>query len=124
MDSVDKKAAGLKIMSEMFGPNVSDEYTKRSTGFAPEFMTISVDNVYGGLWARPGLSRRDRSLLTVAILIQARAIDALRVHLQLAVNNGVTKAEIAEIIYHATAYCGFPSANSARDLAMELFDEE
>lgn len=124
MGGLSKREAGLKVMAEMVGPEVAAKYVKDIPEFAPEFITMACENVYGGLWNRPGLSRRERSLLTLAILIQQRALDELRVHVGVAVNNGVTKAELAELIYHATAYCGFPSANSARNVVMEVLGPE
>src|SRR5688500_15115252 len=119
-----KREAGLKIMAEMFGPDVAAGFTGKSTGFGGGLEPLAVENVIGGSWARPGLSRRDRSLVTIAILIQARALDELRVHFQVALTNGLTKAELAEVIYHAVAYCGVPSAHSAWNVAMEVLGSE
>lgn len=124
MDGLSKGEAGLNLMSEMFGPDVTAEFTQKSTEFAGELVPMAVENVFGGIWARPGLSRRDRSLLTVAILIQARALDELRVHFQVAIKNGVTKAELAELIYHAAVYSGIPNAHSARLVAVEVLGPE
>jgi len=123
MDS-NKREAGLKVMSEMFGPDVTAGFTGKSAEFGGELVSMAVENVFGGIWARPGLSRRDRSLLTIAILIQARAFDELRVHLRVGLTNGLTKAELAEVIYHAVAYCGIPSAHGAWSVAMEVLGPE
>lgn len=92
----------------------------RSTRFAPEFVGMSLDNVYGGLWTRPGLSRRDRSLVTLGILIALRATNELRYHFPTAIRNGLTEAEVAEVIYHASGYAGFPAANTARSVAEDM----
>ncbi|MEZ5656633.1 MAG: carboxymuconolactone decarboxylase family protein [Sphingobium sp.] len=119
-----KKEAGLKVMNEMFGPDVTNEFTKKSGDFAGELIPMAVENVFGGVWARPGLTKRDRSLLTIAILIQARALDELRVHFRVAITNGLTKAELAEVLYHAAAYCGIPAAHSAREIALQVLGPE
>ncbi|KRB85530.1 hypothetical protein ASE00_01670 [Sphingomonas sp. Root710] len=124
MDGSGKREAGLKIMAEMFGPDVTAGFTRKSGDFGGELVSMAVENVFGGIWARPGLSRRDRSLLTIAILIQARALDELRVHLRVALTNGLTKDELAEVIYHAVAYCGVPSAHSAWHVANEVLGSE
>ena len=124
MDGSNKRDAGLKVMTEMFGPEVTAGFTGRSGDIGGELVTMAVENVFGGIWARPGLSRRDRSLVTIAILIQARALDELRVHLRVALANGVTKAELEEVIYHAVAYCGVPSAHSAWNVARDVLGPE
>jgi 4-carboxymuconolactone decarboxylase len=68
-----------------------------------------------------GLSRRDRSLVTLGILITLRASDELKFHFQIARSNGLTDEELAEVIYHASGYAGFPAANTAKSVAVEAF---
>ena len=82
-------------------------------------MEIAIDNVFGRLWGREGLSRRDRSLVTLGILIALRATDELEIHFKIARNNGLTDDEIAEVVYHASGYAGFPAANTACKIARE-----
>lgn len=88
--------------------------------FGGEMLGLAMDNVFGRLWTREGLSRRDRSLITLGILVALRAEDELRIHVQIARNNGLTDDEIAELIYHCTGYAGFPAANSAMKVAHEV----
>ena len=76
------------------------------------------------LWGREGLSRRDRSLVTLGILIALRATDELKSHVQIARNNGLTEDEIAEVIYHTSGYAGFPAANTACRIAREVLDPD
>jgi 4-carboxymuconolactone decarboxylase len=76
-------------------------------------------NVFGNVWPRCGLSRRDRSLVTLGILIALRADFELRYHFPIAVRNGLTRSELEEVIYQASAYAGFPAAASARVIAQE-----
>ncbi len=93
-------------------------------GFGDELLEIGIDNVFGRLWAREGgLSRRDRSLVTLGILIALRATDELGFHVQIARNNGLTEDEIAEVVYHSSGYAGFPAANTACKVAREALDE-
>ena len=74
------------------------------------------------MWTRDGVSRSDRSLVTLAILIALRATDELKIHSQIARNNGLTEDEIAEAIYHSIGYARFPAGNTACKLAREVFD--
>jgi 4-carboxymuconolactone decarboxylase len=109
---------GLKVFREMMPGVLPDgEVDFRDGKFGDELLEIGVDNVFGRLWARDGLSRRDRSLLTLGILITLRATDELKFHVQIAKRNGLTEDEIAEVIYHASGYAGFPAANTARAVA-------
>jgi 4-carboxymuconolactone decarboxylase len=95
-----------------------------SDSFGGELFEIAIDNVFGRLWTREGLSRRDRSLVTLGMLIALRSTDELKIHVQIARNNGLTEDEIAEVIYHSSGYAGLPAANSACKLAREVFDAQ
>jgi 4-carboxymuconolactone decarboxylase len=112
---------GLKVFREMLPgalPDVpNDEVAFDADGFAPELMDIGVESVFGRLWARDGLDRRGRSLVTLGILIALRASDELEAHFRIARNNGLTDGELAEVIYHASGYAGFPAAATARNIA-------
>ena len=79
--------------------------------------------MFGSLWGRDGLSRRDRSLVTMGILIALRATDEFAHHVAIARTNGLTEDEIAEVIYHASGYAGFPAANTARNVAREVLGD-
>jgi len=93
-------------------------------GFAPELMDIGVENVFGRLWAREGLSRRDRSLVTLGILIALRATEEMASHFRIAKQNGLSEDELAEVIYHSGGYAGFPAANTAKAVATEALGEK
>jgi 4-carboxymuconolactone decarboxylase len=89
----------------------------RIKSFVPALVQYTEDVVYGDLWERPGLSKRDRSLVTVSALIATYRPEQLTSHLERAVKNGVTREEIAEVITHLAFYAGWPSAMSAAQLA-------
>ena len=96
--------------------------TRRSSfggGFAPELMEIGIEGIFGRLWSREGLSRRDRSLVTLGILIALGAEQELESHFRIAKQNGLTEDELAEVVYHASGYAGFPAANTAKAAAAE-----
>ncbi len=119
-----RRAAALQVASEMLSPEIAQAMANgaSSAEFGAEIGTLALDYVFGDLWSRPGLSRRDRSLLTLGILIALRAGEELRFHIPAALKNGLSRDELAEIIYHASAYAGFPAAAAARTLAAEILD--
>ena len=83
-----------------------------------------TDNVlFGDIWERPGLGKRDRSLITVAALVALYRTNELPFHLKRALENGVTKDELLELITHLAFYAGWPTANTAFTIAERAFDE-
>jgi 4-carboxymuconolactone decarboxylase len=89
---------------------------------APKLVELAEKVVYGEVWERPGLSKRDRSLITVATLVALGRERQLRGHLERALGNGVTKTEIGELITHLAFYAGWPAAMTAALVAKEVFD--
>jgi 4-carboxymuconolactone decarboxylase len=89
----------------------------------PALADITEKVLFGDVWKRPGLSPRDRSLITVACLIALYRTNELPFHLDLALKNGVTRDEISEVITHLAFYAGWPSASTAIDIARKVFEE-
>jgi 4-carboxymuconolactone decarboxylase len=87
-------------------------------------MDLTENVLFGDVWERPGLSKRDRSLITVAALVALYRPEQLRGHLDRALSNGVTKDEISELITHLAFYSGWPTAVSAAGLAKTVFEEQ
>jgi 4-carboxymuconolactone decarboxylase len=79
--------------------------------------------LFGDVWERPELSKRDRSLITVAMLTALYRTDQLRGHIRRALDNGVTKEEVSEVITHVAFYAGWPTAANAVRIAKEVFDQ-
>lgn len=90
---------------------------------APKLGELTEKVLFGDVWERPGLSKRDRSLITVAALVALYRPEQLRGHLERALANGVTKDEIIEVITHLAFYSGWPTAVTAAHLAKDVFDE-
>ena len=88
---------------------------------APKMAELTDDVLYGDIWERPELSKRDRSLVTVAALIALNRPDQLRSHLALARQNGVTEEELVETITHLAFYAGWPNSVTAVSVAQEVF---
>jgi 4-carboxymuconolactone decarboxylase len=95
---------------------------KQLGDFAPKLIELSDDVLFGDIWERPELSKRDRSLITVAALVAMNRTEQLRFHIPNALKNGVTSDEIVEVITHLAFYAGWPSAMSAVHLAKEVLD--
>ncbi len=91
---------------------------------APKLIDLTEKVVYGDVWERPGLSKRDRSLITVASLMSTYRPEQLRVHIERALANGVTKDELGELITHLAFYSGWPTAMTAATIAKSVFDEQ
>ncbi|HEX3100717.1 MAG TPA: carboxymuconolactone decarboxylase family protein [Pyrinomonadaceae bacterium] len=89
---------------------------------APKLVELTDYVLFGDVWERPELSKRDRSLITVAALISGGNFEQLRFHLGRARENGVTEAELVDAITHLAFYCGWPRAMSAIALAKEIFE--
>ena len=117
----DVREQGLRVLKEMV-PHLSEKNVEADGSFGDELLAIGVDNVFGRLWSREGLSRRDRSLVTMGILIALRANDEFESHVRIGLRNGLTEDEIAEVIYHSSGYTGFPNANTAMKVAKKVIE--
>jgi 4-carboxymuconolactone decarboxylase len=92
-------------------------------GIAPKLAELTDEVLFGDVWARPELSRRDRSLITVAALTALGRTDQLRSHLGLALDNGVTREELAELATHLAFYAGWPAGMSGATTLKQVIDE-
>ena len=91
---------------------------------APALAGYTDDVLFGDVWKRPGLSPRDRSLITVASLVSLYRINELPFHLKRALENGVTREELVELITHLAFYSGWPTASTALPIARRVFEED
>ena len=96
----------------------------RVRSFVPKLIDLTEKVVYGDVWERPGLSKRDRSLITCAALVAMNRSEQLRGHVARAIDNGVTKDEIVEVITHMAFYSGWPTAMTAAGVAKEVLEGE
>ena len=90
--------------------------------FAPKMVELTDQVLFGDIWERPELSKRDRSLITCAALVASGKTEQMSFHFPRALENGVTRQELIELITHLAFYSGWPSAMSALNRARELFD--
>ena len=100
-----------------------DNARKSFGDIAPALAQYTDDVLFGDVWERPGLKPRDRSIVTVACLIALYRTNELPFHLKKALQNGVTRDEIIEMITHLAFYSGWPTANTALSIARRVFEE-
>ncbi|CAN7576382.1 carboxymuconolactone decarboxylase family protein [Phenylobacterium sp. LjRoot219] len=118
------RRAAIVLFESWKSKAIDDIGAEKSADFCTEIAELSMDNVFAKLWVREGLDLRARSLVTLGILIALHAHDELKVHFPIALKNGCTLKELEEVIYHSTAYAGFPAANVARRAALETLRDE
>ena len=108
----------------MTDENTQSDMEKMFGGFAPKFVSLTDDVLFGDVWEREGLSPRDRSLATIAALLAAGNIDQLNWHIPYGIQNGLTETEIKETITHLAFYAGWPKAVSAMNVAKRIFNNQ
>ena len=118
-----RRVAGMRVRREVLGDAHVDRAVAAVTPFKADFQDFITRVAWGDLWQRPGLDRRTRSMLTLAITASLRHWDEFALHVKAAVNNGLTDAEIAEVCLHTAVYAGVPAANHALAVARPLLAE-
>lgn len=100
----------------------STESRDRVRDTVPKMIEVTEKVLFGDIWERPELSKRDRSLIVCAVLTATHRPEQLKGHLQRALANGVTKLEISEMITHVAFYAGWPASMTAANIAREVFE--
>ena len=111
---------GLAVRKEVLGEDYVNASLARADDFMAAFQQLTTEVAWGEIWTRPGLPRHTRSLLTIAMMVALNREEELLLHLRAAENNGVSEAEIREVLLQCAIYCGVPAANSAFRAAREL----
>ena len=112
----------MRIRREVLGDAHVDRAIAGSTPFSEPFQDYITRTVWGDVWARPGLDRRTRSAITLAILTALRAEGEIELHVRAALRNGLSADEIGEVILHSAVYAGIPAANAAMSIAARALD--
>jgi len=115
---------GERIRREVLGDEHVDRATERTTPFTAPFQEYITGAAWADVWSRPGLDRRMRSAITLAVLTALRAENELPMHVRAARRNGLTPEEISEVLLHTAVYAGVPAANAAFAIAQRTLDEE
>ena len=121
MDDEQRRELGTTTRSAVLGAAHVARARATSTAFTADFQDLITRYAWGDVWQRPGLDKRTRSFLTLAMLLALGRDDEFRLHLRGALNNGLSRAEIGEVLLHAAIYCGVPAANHGFKLAQEVF---
>ncbi|MGB8437455.1 MAG: carboxymuconolactone decarboxylase family protein [Burkholderiales bacterium] len=114
---------GMKIRREVLGAEYVDKSVNSADEFQRHFQEYVTKHCWGAVWTRPGLPKKTRSMLNLAMLAATNRSNELKLHLKGAVNNGVTKEEMAEIFLQVGVYCGAPAALESFKVAKEVFAE-
>jgi 4-carboxymuconolactone decarboxylase len=115
---------GLQIRSEIMDPAPAGTAFETADKFMEPFQRLVGTYCWGEIWARPGLTRKVRSLLTVAMMAAANRPNELRLHLKGAINNGCSAEEISETLLQVAVYSGVPAANEGLRIAREVLAEK
>ena len=118
---------GMAVRRAVLG----DDYVDRATAAAGaavtdvdrDFQTLITEFAWGSVWSRPGLDRRSRSMITLTALVAGGHHEELALHLRAALRNGLTRAEIGEVLLQTAVYCGVPAANTAFRIARDVLAE-
>jgi len=123
VDEKERYDKGLQTRREVLGTEHVDRAQANLNEFNAPFQELITRYAWGEIWDRPGLSRRERSLITLAMLVALNREPEFRLHIRAALNNGVTAEEIRELLIQAGIYCGLPAANAAFHAAEQVINE-
>jgi 4-carboxymuconolactone decarboxylase len=115
---------GMRTRREVLGDDHVDRAIANTTDLTAEFQDLITRYAWGEIWTRPGLDRRTRSCVTVAVLVAMGREHELALHVRAALRNGVTPDELKEVLLQCAVYCGVPAANGAFAIAQRVLDEE
>lgn len=119
----DKFEKGLEVRRAVLGRDYVDKSIASADDFNRPMQELVTEYCWGEIWTRPGLDRKTRSMLNLAMLTALNRPHEIKLHVRGAVNNGLTKAEITEIFLQAAVYCGVPAAIDSFRIAREVFEE-
>jgi 4-carboxymuconolactone decarboxylase len=123
MDERERYSSGMRVRRAVLGEDYVEKAQENTTPFNEPFQDLITRYAWGEIWARPGLPRHTRSLLTLAMMVALNRSEEFRMHVRAAANNDVTREEIQEVLLQSAIYCGVPAANSAFHIAQEVFAE-
>lgn len=119
----EKFEQGLEIRRSVLGAEYVDQSIQNATEFNMPMQELVTEYCWGEIWARPGLPKKTRSMLNLAMITALNRPHELKLHVRGAINNGLTRDEIQEIFLQTAIYCGVPAAIDSFRTAKEVFDE-
>jgi len=124
MTDDERRERGMKARREVLGDDYVDRSQKSATSLTRDFQDLITRYAWGEIWTRPGLDRRTRSCITVAMTVALNRPDELALHLRGALRNGVTVDELREVLLQTAVYCGVPAAHTAFRVAEQVLGAE
>lgn len=121
MNDDERYAAGMNTRRAVLGSAHVDHALTNTNAFTAEWQNFITRTAWGDVWQRPGLDRRTRSFMTLSMLLARGHDDEFRLHVRAALNNGLTREDIKELLLHGAIYCGVPAANHGFRLAQAVF---
>ena len=119
----DSYEQGMRVRREVLGDAHVNRALEQATPFTAGFQDFITRHAWGGVWTRPGLDRRTRSAITLAVLTALGREQELELHVRAALSNGLSEEEIAEVLIHTAVYAGVPAANAAFATAQRVLSE-
>lgn len=113
---------GMKVRREVLGDELVDHATDTATEFTQPWQDFITETAWGKVWARDGLDRRTRSIITISVLAALGREHEIAMHVRAAKRHGLTDAEIGEVLIHTSVYAGVPAANRAFAIAQAALD--
>ena len=123
MNDQQRHEQGMGVRRAVLGDAHVDRATANASELTAPFQDFITRAAWGDVWSRPGLDRHTRSIVTLTAVTALRAQDEIAMHVRGAINNGVTPAEITEVLLHTAVYAGVPAANSAFAIAQRTLAE-
>ena len=123
MDDAQRGAQGMEVRREVLGEAHVDRAVAGTTPFTADFQDFITRYAWGEIWSRPGLTRAERSMITLTALVVLRQDEELAMHLRAALRNGLGPDQIAEVLLHTAVYAGVPAANRAFAVAARVLAE-
>ncbi len=123
MDDTGRSEQGRRVRREVLGDAHVDRAVANTTAVTADFQDFITRYAWGEIWSRPGLSRAERSIITLTALVVLRQDEELGMHLRAALRNGLTREQISEVLLHTAVYAGVPAANRAFAVASRVLGE-
>jgi 4-carboxymuconolactone decarboxylase len=123
VNDAERNAQGMAVRREVLGDEHVDRAVAGTTPFTAPFQDFITRYAWGEVWSRPGLTRPERSMITLTALVMLGQDDELAMHVRAARRNGLTVAQIQEVLLHSAAYAGLPAANRAFAIAQRVLAE-
>ena len=124
MDDTSRSAQGMRVRREVLGDAHVDRAVANTTPVTADFQDFITRYAWGEIWSRPGLSRAERSMVTLTALVVLRQDEELAMHLRAALRNGLTPEQISEVLLQTAVYAGVPAANRAFAVAARVLAED